>query len=121
MDQDNKHDKHDKHDPAVAHVPERQRYEITADGERAGFTAYVENAGQRIFYHTEIDERFQGRGLGGALVEEALVDTRDAGRRIVPVCPFVAKYVSIHHEVDDALDPVTPAVREALAAGGGRA
>jgi predicted GNAT family acetyltransferase len=100
--------------PAVTHVPERQRYEITAGGERAGFTAYVEDAGQRIFYHTEIDERFGGRGLGGALVEAALADTRDTGRRIVPVCPFVAKFVSGHHEFDEDLDPVTPAAHAAV-------
>lgn len=44
----------------------------------------------------------------------ALADTRTAGLRIVPVCPYVAKYVQTHHEVDDLLDPVTPAALAAV-------
>lgn len=94
----------------VAHVPQRHRYEISADGERAGFTAYIDDRGRRIFYHTEIGDTFTGRGLAGTLVTVALTDTRDAGLRIVPVCPYVADYVKKHHDFDDTLDPVTPAV-----------
>lgn len=98
----------------VAHVPERRRYEISAGGEPAGFAAYVDDAGQRIFHHTEIDRRFGGRGLGLVLVEAALTDTRDAGRRIVPACSFVAKYVEGSDEFAADVDPVTLATRTAL-------
>ncbi|MDN5914127.1 MAG: N-acetyltransferase [Pseudonocardia sp.] len=99
--------------PVVADAPDRNRYEISLDGEPAGFVAYLDRDGQRIFYHTEIDERFGGKGLAGILVAHALGESRDAGRRIVPVCPYVARWVTNHHDVDDALDPVGP---EALAA-----
>jgi uncharacterized protein len=54
-----------------------------------------------------------GRGLASALISQALADTRAAGLRIVPVCPFVKKYLTRHHEVDDVVDAVTP---DALAA-----
>lgn len=101
-------------EPSVADVPRRHRYEITADGELAGFTAYADLGDQRVFYHTEIDERFGGRGLASTLVAAALADTRARNKRIVPVCPFVAKYVTSHHDFDDILDPVTPAVLTAL-------
>ena len=74
---------------------------------------YLDQDGQRVFYHTEVDERFAGRGLAATLVSWALGDTRSAGKRIVAVCPYVAKYVSRHHDFDDVLDPATP---EALAA-----
>jgi uncharacterized protein len=95
-------------DPAITHVAGRHRYEISVDGNRAGFTVYVDDGNQRIFYHTEIDDQFAGQGLASKLIPAALSDTRSAGKRVVPVCPFVAKYVTRHHDFDDILDPVTP-------------
>lgn len=102
--------------PGVTHVPDRQRYEIAADDERAGYAAYVDAGEQRIFYHTEIDPQFSGRGLAGSLVAAALTDTRQAGGRVVAVCPFVAKYLQRHHEFDDILDPVTSATLDTVRA-----
>ncbi|WP_029106389.1 GNAT family N-acetyltransferase [Mycobacterium sp. URHD0025] len=96
----------------VRNNPEARHYEITVDGEHAGLAAYADSGDQRIFYHTEIDDAFGGRGLAGELVDAALTDARAAGKRIVAVCPYVAKYVQKHHDFDDILDPVTP---EALA------
>ncbi|WP_036461033.1 GNAT family N-acetyltransferase [Mycobacterium sp. 141] len=97
----------------VRNILERHQYEITVDGEHAGLEAYVDAGDQRVFYHTEIDDRFSGRGLAGELVSAALTDARAAGKRIVAVCPYVVKYVKQHHDFDDILDPVTP---EAMAA-----
>lgn len=97
----------------VTRAAARDRYEITVDDQLAGFTAYVDRGGQRIFYHTEIGEDFGGRGLGSRLIGGAVADTRSAGLRIVPVCPFVKSYVEKHSEVDDIVDAVTP---DALAA-----
>jgi len=99
--------------PEVSDATDRKRYEIGVGGELAGFTQYTDTGARRIFFHTEIDDRFAGQGLASALVSRALEDTRSAGLRIVPVCPYVARYVKKHHGFDDALDPVTP---EALAA-----
>lgn len=93
--------------PRVTRAPDKHRYEISADGELAGFTEYADREHQRVFYHTEIDKRFGGRGLGSELVTFALSDTRAAGLRVVPLCPYIAKYVEKHHEFDDILDSVT--------------
>ncbi|TWS23217.1 N-acetyltransferase [Tsukamurella sputi] len=90
------------------------RYDITVDGELAGFTLFVDRGEQRIFPHTELDEKFSGRGLSGILVHDALEDTRAAGKRVVPVCPLVKRYVSKHPEVQDIVDPVTPEILAAL-------
>lgn len=62
-------------------------------GQRAGFTQFLEHEGDRLFYHTEIDEEFSGRGLAGILVGEALSATTAAGLGIVAVCPFVKGYL----------------------------
>ncbi len=100
--------------PVVTHAPDRSRYEISLGGEPAGFTAYLDRDGQRIFHHTEIDDRFGGKGLAGVLVAHALGDSREAGMRIVPVCPYIARWVKSHHDVDDVLDPVRPAALDAV-------
>ncbi|EGD53520.1 GNAT family N-acetyltransferase [Gordonia neofelifaecis] len=90
------------------------RYDILVDGEQAGFTMFIDRGTQRIFPHTELDDRFSGRGLSSILVREALADTRAAGRRVVPVCPLVARYVSKHDDVADIVDPVTPEILQFL-------
>ena len=102
-------------DVVVSADKERNRYEITVDGQSAGYAAYVDHGGRRIFHHTEIGEQFGGRGLASRLIAAALADTRSHGLRVVPVCPFVAAYVKKHPDFDEILDPVTPQVSELLA------
>lgn len=104
----------DSPDVAVARSADRDRYEITVDGRRAGFVDYLDRGGQRVFHHTEIGEEFGGRGLGSSLIGHALADTEAAGLRIVPVCPFVARHLERHHDFDDLVDEVTPDVMAAV-------
>ena len=84
------------------------RFEITVDGVRAGLTQVVDAGGQRIFFHTEVGDEFGGQGLAGELVARALDATREAGLRVVPVCPYVKRFVGKHEEYADLVDPVTP-------------
>ncbi|MFE7464471.1 GNAT family N-acetyltransferase [Streptomyces sp. NPDC057499] len=100
--------------PVVERVDARHRYTIQVDGEPAGFTVYRDRDGQRVFYHTEIDDAFAGRGLASILVTAALDDVRASGMRIVPVCPYVAKYLKKHDEFSDITDPVTAEVLQWL-------
>ncbi|MEV0185630.1 GNAT family N-acetyltransferase [Streptomyces sp. NPDC050625] len=102
--------------PTVERVHARHRYEIKVDGERAGFTAYRDRGEQRVFFHTEIDDAHAGQGLAGQLVQQALADVRALGKRIVPVCPYVAKFLLKHEEFADITDPVTPDVLKWLEA-----
>ena len=60
-------------------------------------------------------DEFGGRGLATILVDEALQATRDAGLRIVAVCPMVAGFVEKHDEFDDVVDPVDSDVKRWLA------
>jgi predicted GNAT family acetyltransferase len=96
--------------PVVERVDARRRYEILVDGRRAGLTAYRDRGEQRVFFHTEVDDAFAGQGLAAQLVQQALVDVRQSGKRIVPVCPYVAKFLKKHAEFADITDPVTPDV-----------
>ncbi|MFF2935096.1 bifunctional pirin family protein/GNAT family N-acetyltransferase [Streptomyces mirabilis] len=97
--------------PTVERNDARHRYEILVDGKRAGLTAYRDRGEQRVFFHTEVDDAFAGQGLAARLVEYALTDVRALGMRIVPVCPYVAKFLKKHDEFADITDPVTPDVQ----------
>ncbi|WP_405682303.1 GNAT family N-acetyltransferase [Streptomyces sp. NBC_00057] len=96
--------------PLVRRVDARHRYEILVDDKRAGLTAYRDRDDRRVFFHTEIDDAHAGQGLAAILVEQALTDVRASGMRIVPVCPYVAKFLKKHQEFTDITDPVTPEV-----------
>jgi predicted GNAT family acetyltransferase len=55
--------------------------------------------GDRIFFHTEVDEEYGGRGLAGILVREALADSIRKNIVVVPVCPLFAAHLEKHgHE-----------------------
>ncbi|BAH49652.1 GNAT family N-acetyltransferase [Rhodococcus opacus] len=100
--------------PDVRDAPEHHRFEVRVDGELAGFTEYLDHENQRIFFHTEIGEQFAGRGLASALIRSALTETVGGGKRIVPICPFVARYLEKHDDFADDVDAVTPAAIEAV-------
>lgn len=88
----------------VTDHPERERYELHVDGELAGFLEYRGRKETRSLTHTEIDERFEGQGLGGILVKEALDDVRAKGLQVIPICPFVKAYLGRHPEYVDLVD-----------------
>jgi uncharacterized protein len=88
----------------VRDVPDRTRYEATVDGELAGFAAYRDDRGARVFTHTEVFDAFEGRGVGSALAAGALDDVRATGRRLVALCPFIAAYIERHAEYADLID-----------------
>jgi uncharacterized protein len=84
----------------VADAPERDRYELSIDGEVAGFSAYRIRPGLIAFVHTEVDERLQGRGLGDRLIRFALEDARARGLSVLPFCPFVKAFIERHREFE---------------------
>lgn len=74
----------------------KHRYEISVNGALAGFAQYVDHGNVRTFVHTEIDPAYEGQGLGGQLVGQALDDARKNGLAVVPVCPFVRAFIKSH-------------------------
>ncbi|MFS0895236.1 GNAT family N-acetyltransferase [Microbacterium sp. 179-I 3D3 NHS] len=88
-------------DITVTRNDDSSRYEIRSDGVLAGFAAFDERPGSIRFLHTEIDEAFQGQGLAGRLAHDALTDAAASGSAIVPLCPYVAKYLTTH-EIEGA-------------------
>ncbi|MEU6717467.1 GNAT family N-acetyltransferase [Nonomuraea sp. NPDC046802] len=92
-------------------------YQIRVDGEPAGLAEFRDRDAQRVFIHVEITEAFRGKGLSSVLIEHALTHTREEGKRIVPICPAVTRYLAKHDEFTDITDPVDRDVLTWLAAG----
>ncbi len=82
----------------VADNADQARYEIRANGELAGFLTYRLHSGLIELVHTEIDEEFEGRGLGSQLISFALNDARERGLAVLPFCPFVNDYIQRHRQ-----------------------
>lgn len=86
-------------DITVVENPELDRFEaLLATGEVAGFVTYEQAGTTLVLVHTEVFDRYEGQGIGSALVQGTLSRLRDDGRRFRPVCPFITAYLERHPE-----------------------
>ena len=83
--------------------PQAGRYELIIDGDVAGFADYRVHGDVVIFPHTVIAPDRRGQGLGDVLVEGALEDVRESGRRVVASCWFVAEFIEARSQYHDLL------------------
>ena len=87
----------------VTDHPEQLRYEIEVDGEVAGFLLYRREPGVLELVHTDVDPRWEGKGVGAALVQGALDDARARGLKVRPFCPFVRADLRRHPDYEDLI------------------
>jgi uncharacterized protein len=81
---------------------EARRYEASTEaGVVAGFAEYRDIDGVRVFTHTEVDDAFEGQGIGSTLARGALDDVRERDLPIRVKCPFIKKFVDSHEEYAD--------------------
>ena len=85
----------------VRDAPEHERYEVTLDGDLAGHLDYMLREGLIALVHTEVEERYEGHGLGSQLIKFALDDARRRKLAVLPFCPFVKSYLERHPEYTD--------------------
>jgi predicted GNAT family acetyltransferase len=84
------------------------QYELWAGDALVGLIVFRSRPGRIVLIHTEVDERFEGHGLGGRLVSGALDDVRARGLHATPLCPFVATYMQEHPEYAELVGAVRP-------------
>ncbi|MDQ1479907.1 MAG: uncharacterized protein QOI44_768 [Actinomycetota bacterium] len=77
------------------------RYELHVGNDLAAFLQYHRNGKRLVLIHTETLAAFAGHGVGAHLVKTVLDEARDRGLRVVPRCPFVARYIKEHPEYQD--------------------
>jgi predicted GNAT family acetyltransferase len=92
-------------DVEVTNNEAEQRYEARVDGELAG-SAYYDAADDLIvFTHTEVDDAYEGQGVGSALARGALDDVRADGRRkVVARCSFIKGWIEKHPDYQELLE-----------------
>ncbi len=100
----------DGEQPVVTEAPELSRFEARLDGELAGYAEYVRKGDVLDFTHTKVDDRFEGRGVGSALIRTALDTVRERGEQALPHCPFVKAFIQRHGEYVD----LVPEARRAM-------
>ena len=77
-----------------------RRFEVNLGGETA-FAEYRLVDHGIILPHTVVPESFEGKGVGSALAKAALGYAREQGLKVIPLCPFMAGYITKHPEWHD--------------------
>lgn len=82
-----------------------KRFEARVDGELAGEAFYNLADDLIVFTHTEVDDAFEGHGVGSALARGALDAVRADGRRkVVARCSFIRGWIERHPDYQDLLE-----------------
>jgi predicted GNAT family acetyltransferase len=61
--------------------------------------------GAMVIVHVETPARLRGRGIGAALVREAVERARREGLVVLPQCPFAATWLIEHPEIAATVRP----------------
>ncbi len=85
----------------VRNAEDRGRYEALEDGELIAVADYRITGNTVVFPHTVVIPSRRGEGVGEQLVQGALDDVRQSGRKVVPACWFVAEFLELHPEYAD--------------------
>jgi len=70
----------------------------------AGHTAFIEyrrGSKEITFLHSCVPACLEGYGIGGQLARAGLEFARNAGLKVVAVCPFVESYIRRHSEYSE--------------------
>lgn len=89
-------------DVVVTHNEDAHRFEATVDGLRS-LIAYRRFPDRLVLQHTEVPSPLQGQGLAAKLTRAALDFARAHGLRVVPLCPYVSRFLGRHPEYQDLL------------------
>ncbi|MGH3923938.1 MAG: GNAT family N-acetyltransferase, partial [Pseudonocardiaceae bacterium] len=80
---------------------ELTRYVAYLDDDEIGELAFSPSGDVVTALHTEVAESAEGQGVGSTLARTFLDDIRSAGRRVVPLCPFVRGWIKTHPDYAD--------------------
>lgn len=75
------------------------RYELFAADELAVVITFKVLPGHLDFLDTIAEPAFEGRGLAKVLARYALDDVVASGKRIIPHCPYVARFIEKHPDL----------------------
>lgn len=79
-------------------------FEAIEDGKEAGKMTYTWAGDSKfIIDHTEVNEGFNGKGVGKKLVMKAVEYARNNNLKIIPLCPFAKSVFDKTPDINDVL------------------
>jgi predicted GNAT family acetyltransferase len=82
----------------------RGYFEAIEDGKEAGKMTYTWAGDSKfIIDHTEVNEGFNGKGVGKKLVMKAVEYARNNNLKIIPLCPFAKSVFDKTEDIRDVL------------------
>jgi len=93
---------------SVHHNETEHRFELPIDGQTA-VAQYTIDGKVITLTHTEVPAAHRGQGVADELAEAALEYARASGLRVVPRCPFMARWLRRHPEYRSLTDRGTGA------------
>ena len=60
--------------------------------------AYIKSGNKIFLTHTEVPGELEGQGIASDLVKKVLTDVQQKELKVVPLCPFIDKYIKRHPE-----------------------
>ena len=76
---------------------DRKQFELIVEGHIARIE-YMIMANKIFLTHTEVPAELEGKGIGSIIVKLALEEVEKRGLKLIPLCPFVGKYITRHPE-----------------------
>ncbi|WP_410004515.1 GNAT family N-acetyltransferase [Aequorivita nionensis] len=76
---------------------EMNRFETEIDGYKA-IIEYSVKPGVLSLNHTEVPKELSGQGVASEMTEKVLLQIELRGLKVIPVCPFIKKYIEKHPE-----------------------
>ena len=84
---------------------ENKRYEFHIDGLIPRVEYLITKDDKIYLTHTEVPRALEGKGIASALVRATLSEIEKSGRQLVPLCPYVARYIQKHPEWNKLVAP----------------
>jgi uncharacterized protein len=81
--------------------PDESRYDAYLGTELVGVAVYQLMPELITFSHTEVDDAYEGAGVGSSLARHVLDDARRRGLAVEPRCPFIASWIERHPDYRD--------------------
>ena len=79
-------------------------FEAIIDGNRAGLMTYTWAGEDRfIIDHTEVEEAYNGKGVGKEMLIKAVEFARENKKKIIPLCPFAKATFQKNEDLQDVL------------------
>ncbi|AYN02688.1 N-acetyltransferase [Chryseobacterium sp. 3008163] len=79
-------------------------FEAVIDGNRAGLMTYTWAGEDRfIINHTEVNDAYNGKGVGKEMLIKAVEFARENSKKIIPLCPFAKATFQKNEDLRDVL------------------